>query len=542
MDSSRRTPSRLRRVAMMAALAAVLAPVGQAEAAKKVAKPVVTRVAPTTLHIGDTLTIYGRNFRKGKGRNSVAFKRDGAAAVFLKSDVSTTRQIKVVLTDKLEKYLIVKDGAATVTTFRVRVLAKRFGKSFTPVSKSPKIGPALPKGAAVDPVKPADDGDCDGDDIKNGKDTDDDNDLLSDSLEVRIKTDQCKRDTDGDGVEDGYEFQSARDINDDLNGVPGGTLPYPEKMPFANPVVADGGQDTDGDGLSLLDEFRLWVGFGQHATSDGNPLNAVDTAQRLVLNYSDGKQVTVVTPTAGYVQQAQFLATAAAQGYDQGELLDFDAAVIPGISGGADYDAFWGPANNGWFAPDGGIADTERYYYDRNYDGTLSDDERDEDADGLPNWFEAHGSMQPGWWVHVYAKEKSFVVPYGGTDLAVADTDGDGLIDGADDQDHDDLPNVREIRRQLAAGEVHDGVLGYTRWVLGDNPDTIAWNRPREGTADAPASDTPWRGWVQPFNPCLPDPRSRTCEKYPNLGALYPPFDADAPAYNVFDGSDIMPE
>src|SRR5215213_9573761 len=97
METPRRTYPRLRRVAVMAALAALLAPAGQAEAAKKkVKKPVVTRVAPTSLNIGDTLTIYGRYFRKGKGRNSVAFKRDGAAAVFIKSDVSTLRQIKVV--------------------------------------------------------------------------------------------------------------------------------------------------------------------------------------------------------------------------------------------------------------------------------------------------------------------------------------------------------------------------------------------------------------------------------------------------------------
>src|SRR4051794_11082485 len=111
MDSTRRNSSlSLRRVAMMAALAALLAPAGSAEAAKKkVPQPVVTRVAPMNLHIGDTLTVYGRNFVAGKGRNSVVFKRDGVPAVFIKADVSTRRQIKVVLSDKLAKYLVVKD-------------------------------------------------------------------------------------------------------------------------------------------------------------------------------------------------------------------------------------------------------------------------------------------------------------------------------------------------------------------------------------------------------------------------------------------------
>ena len=137
-----------------------------------------------------------------------------------------------------------------------------------------------------------------------------------------------------------------------------------------------------------------------------------------------------------------------------------------------------------------------------------------------------------------------FVIAYAGTDLTLPDTDGDGIVDGADDQDHDDLPNVREIRRQLVAGEARDGIGGssYTRFQLGQDADGILWNRPREGTADEPLSDAPWRGWVQPFNPCLPDPRSRTCERYPNLDALYPPFVDGVPQYNVFDGSDVMPE
>ena len=39
---------------------------------------------------------------------------------------------------------------------------------------------------------------------------------------------------------------------------------------------------------------------------------------------------------------------------------------------------------------------------DQRSDGTLSDDERDADSDGLMNWDEAHGPMTPEWWVAKY--------------------------------------------------------------------------------------------------------------------------------------------
>ena len=384
----RRTYPRLRRVAVMAALAALLVPAGQAEAAKKkkVAKPVVTRVAPTNANIGDTLTIYGRYFRKGKGRNSVAFKRDGAAAVFIKSDVSTLRQIKVVLSDKLATYLLVKDGNPVATPFRVRVLANRFGKKFTALSKSPKIGPRVPESAQVPPAAAAD-GDCDGDDVKNGDDADDDNDLLADGLEKTLKTDQCNRDSDADGVEDGYEFQSSRDLNDDLYG-DSTPLPAPYKQPYANALLADADVDYDGDGLELLDEYRLWAGYGEHKTTDGAPLGSLDTAQRLVLNYSDGKHYSQDVATVGYPKQVQFLASAAAKGITQETLLNMNGLVLP-FDPYLDTDAY---------ATDNVVTDVERYYYDLDLDGKLSDDERDEDADGLSNWTESHGFMNPEWW------------------------------------------------------------------------------------------------------------------------------------------------
>src|SRR6185503_5585328 len=92
------------------------------------------------------------------------------------------------------------------------------------------------------------------------------------------------------------------------------------------------------------------------------------------------------------------------------------------------------------------------FYNDIDGDGYLSDDERDEDADGLTNYDEAHGRMYEEYWKSCYSIERPYYVGYTGTDLADGDTDNDGVRDGADDQDHDDIPNLMELSRYAASG------------------------------------------------------------------------------------------
>ena len=120
---------------------------------------------------------------------------------------------------------------------------------------------------------------------------------------------------------------------------------------------------------------------------------------------------------------------------------------------------------------------------DLNADGFLSDDEKDVDGDGLTNWDEAHGRMTPDWWVAFWDTEKPYTITYLKTDWLDRDTDGDGLVDGPDDVDHDGYAN---------ADEVHRGSF-----------------------------------WVNPFNPCLPDFRSRSCSLHPPIKDSYPPFRPD---------------
>src|SRR5689334_8929072 len=144
MDRLRRTTS-LRRVATVGALAALLVPVSQAEAAKKKVKyPTISSVTPMSAKVGDTLLIKGHNFRVGKHKNSVGFKSDGFAVVFVRSDVSTSRRIYVKVPARLAKVMNAPSGTPVATRFHLRVLASRLSKSFTSTRLSPTIAPAPP--------------------------------------------------------------------------------------------------------------------------------------------------------------------------------------------------------------------------------------------------------------------------------------------------------------------------------------------------------------------------------------------------------------
>jgi hypothetical protein len=487
MELPARTRLKLRRAAITAALGALLVP---ATAGAATHTPKITKVAPKNVAVGETLTVYGKYFIRGKGKNTVLFKRDGGKQLFVKADVSTTRKLTVVIPKTLEKYMAISNGQPAATKFRLRVLAKRLGKAFTSAAGSPTVGPEKPKVTA--PPTPAADGDCDGDGIKNGVDPDDDNDGLLDTQETALKLDTCNPDTDGDGISDGYEYASAVDLNNDDYRNPSIALPYPGKRPYPNPLDgSDANTDFDGDGLTMAQEFALW----KYTVANG----ASPSLQSLT--YSDGLKYSIYTrdangrrvpalAAAGYQKHLDFLNVAAAEGYstvtypdDTSQaynLLDFDRS--------------------------GTVSATEDQYLDLDGNGWLSDDERDEDGDGLPNWVEANGWMTSEWWRSRYPKETAFRITYAGTSPMDADSDGDGVIDGADDQDHDDYSNVDELSRYaIAATHGH----GY------DNPQLDK----------SLAISTPAYGRVNPFNPCLPYKDSRTCPTYIPFSGAWAPFD-----------------
>ncbi|MBA2643908.1 MAG: IPT/TIG domain-containing protein, partial [Solirubrobacterales bacterium] len=209
--------------ALLLALAALLGAPG-ASAKARAKPPEITSVSPSRTTIGERVTVRGRHFRRGKGRNTLVLKRDGARSVFVRADISTTKMMRVTIPARLTRFLAVENGTPRFTRFRPRVISVRLGRSFTSVTRSPVIGPEKPPAPPAKPVPPAD-GDCDADGTLNAADEDDDGDLLSDATEARLKTDACRLDTDGDGVGDGYEFQSALHLNNDEYQEPNNSLP-----------------------------------------------------------------------------------------------------------------------------------------------------------------------------------------------------------------------------------------------------------------------------------------------------------------------------
>jgi hypothetical protein len=559
MTSLARIRPTLRRAAFVAALGAIMAPAtagaavhAEASAKKKKAKPpVVTSVRPLQASIGQTIEIRGKYFLRGRNKNSVVFKRDGGKAVFVKAGVGTTKLLRVKLPSKLEREFTKRGTSVVPTRFRVRVLAKKFGKKFTTLSRSPVISlapSALPPGY----VESLPDGDCDndgkqnkvdGDDdndglsdgleeslnlnpctadtdgdgledrweydcdrngVLNRDETDDDKDLLTDAQEDTLRTDTCAADTDGDGVEDGYEFKSALDLNDNEFQQPNDSMPFPGKRPYPNPLFPDAGIDYDGDVLTLREEFKLWYFVGNRTLT---PLSYSDgeqySASRRIESGPDAgrREPTLVAST--YDKRTAFINWASANGYRQVELQD--SAPWWHTDERNTYGLF--DVNR-----DGSEDTSELYYNDIDGDLYLSDNERDEDADGLTNYDESHGRMYDEYWKQCYSMEKPYYIGYQGTDLTDGDTDGDGVRDGADDVDHDDVPNLAELSRFAASG-LWDGERGCK--VDPDAPKPPDTNHP-----DA-------YGRVNPFNPCLPNRYSRTCPIHPN-SALGAPFD-DSP-------------
>jgi hypothetical protein len=339
----------------------------------------------------------------------VVFKRDGGRAVFVKAPDATTTKIGVTVPAKLLPFLLKSKGKRTFTRFRIRVLSKRFAKAFTAKSKSPMIGPDAIGGGTAD--------DCDGDKIKNKVDTDDDNDLINDTLEATLGTNACVRDTDGDGESDGWEYYSALDRN-------GNAKPAPFAKPYPNPLDGkDADIDHDGDGLTDIQEYAAWASYGRN---------------KLPLSYSGGNPASAGrgAPPAG-------------QGYmdrdHNGFLSDFerdaDGDGIPNMDEGGSKDR----ARITKSQP----ADDTNYYDFGLFTLSYIDLVEKQTKDPAPL---CQGVNQVPFYCVDSAEDGPIDVQKVDTlDWLSADSDGDGIRDDSDDADHDDVPNITEYLQEIAA-------------------------------------------------------------------------------------------
>jgi hypothetical protein len=349
-----------------------------------------------------------------------------------------------------------EQGIEQPTRFRLRIVSRgsrRSGRP-TPVRISPLIGPAT---SGLPPAEAG--GDCDRDEISNAAESDDDNDLMSDALELDLGLDSCSPDTDGDQMQDAFEYWSAKDLNHKA-------VPYPGKKPYPNPLDAsDGAIDFDGDTLTAGEEHFLWQRTGR----DLLLANAGSADLTSPLSYSAGTRTS----------------------------RPYETPVVPRFRS-ADYGRpFTSPAY-------------PQAYVIRD-DGVWGDDERDADEDGLNNYIETHGWALQAWWRAKFSEdnvkpwpyrvvvtdegstvegsyygefnERPFADPF----YVDGDSDGDTLLDAEDDQDNDDWSNIDEME--------------YGKQV------------PSRDESGAPATR-----YVNPYNPCAPDGQSRTCPPYRPIG------------------------
>jgi hypothetical protein len=446
--------------------AAALLVVPPVAGAAKGPQPTISRVTPMRVSVGNLLTIRGAHFKARRSANTVIFRNSSGRTAFAKPRTATSGKLVVRVPASVARLLSIANSKQRPTRLKLRVLSGQFSK-FTPRRLSPVV-----TGLGDGDGSPPDGG-------GGGSVCPDDNDLLGNGLEQSIGTDPCLADTDKDGMSDGWEYWSAKDLN--IKAVP-----YPGERPFPNALdPSDGGApgatasayDFDGDGLSTLEEYRAWKITGSSFDSSRVPVGLQST-----LGYSDGTK------------------------------FSRDDEV---------------PGTPAWRSADFGLANPTQPFpatYDLQRDGPVfQDDERDADADGLANWLEsAEGPGHPDWWGPFWGQEAIQVKPWkkesycgSGTDaqrpgdyterpfqdldLADPDVDGDQLLDGEDDQDNDDVSNIVELYETQI--DLDGNGAG------GDNP---AWCGRAPGLV--PSISRNGADWaVNAFNPCAPDPDSRSC-------------------------------
>jgi hypothetical protein len=494
---------------------------------KRSSAPVVRSIRPLKLKIGQRLTIHGKHFIKGKHKDTIVFLGAGKRVVWVKADTASRTTLTVKLPAKLAVLLADKGGNQKPTRLRVRVIAKRSARAFTKRRKSPVVSPnttiqSTPKAEA-----------CPGVSLANG---DSDGDFLSNGLEFALGTNPCSADSDGDSVSDGYEYQAALDFNRTANAntIP---WPYPGKRPYPNPLdPGDVDQDFDGDVLTLREEYTAsfaWLlgldpthtqlqTFVPYAPTAPNTNNNV-----MVVAYSDGDQTTNTMDGAGNLINP----TGNPLGNPTGPAAPCEPAQTPTTLSGFDVNG------NGTIGDPGDALSYQNYAFGA-FDNTagrtttplgwmnegekdgldncyLSDDEKDIDGDGLSNYTEAHGPlMGQKWWNIFVPKAGTYPIDFTGTNWLDRDTDGDGIPDGADDQDQDGYTNIEESHP-----------LGDPKADAATQAKSV-WSWPVSG--DYPNVDA--------FDPCLPNDQAPSCPRHPIAGQDgYAPFADGSPSATYSD-------
>ena len=234
-----------------------------------------------------------------------------------------------------------------------------------------------------------------------------DGDGLNDEQEQAAGSNPFVADTDGDGLTDREEVEQSQtdprladsngngtnDAADDADG-DGLTNLVEIRTNLTNPVVAD----TDGDGLSDGTEVQTYLTNPLVADTDGD-------------GYSDGYEVTNASNPAVAESVPTFTLTLTDDGVATGGRFSKTGSLAHGTMATLAVVVDSGEVFDGWTGDLTGSTNPQTLLMDGNkrVGATFINDVQDSDADGLSNYAEAV--------IH-------------GTNLNLADTDGDGYSDG----------------------------------------------------------------------------------------------------------------
>ena len=362
------------------------------------------------ISVGNLLTIRGHGFSSKAKRNTVIFRAGNGRTAFAKPSRASSTKLVVRVPAAVARLLTVKNSKQRPTRLKLRVLAGKFS-AYTNRRLSPV-------------VTGAGDGDGGGNAAKVCKDdSDHDNDLLPNDLELQIGTDPCLEDTDDDHMSDGWEYYSAKDLNVKA-------VPYPGKRPYPNPLdPSDGGAgqaspyDFDGDGLTTREEYRAWVITGSSFIA--SKIGGTDLESPL--GYSDGTKFSRRQRDAGRAELAQLQVRPVEPG-----------AAVPGDLR---------PQGRRGLARSGARRRRRRPQQPH---GVRQGPEHQRLVEQLLGERQALLARRSSPGARSSTAERrapatSTERPFAELDLADSDVDGDGLLDGEDDQDNDDVNNITEV-------------------------------------------------------------------------------------------------
>jgi hypothetical protein len=103
--------------------------------------PRVRTVVPTAITLGQRVTLTGRGFVPGRGRDTVVLMRPGSRSVFIRADrASATRVVATITACRVLPFLRWRAGRPHATRFLVSVLGRRL--SATPAAHALTVRPA----------------------------------------------------------------------------------------------------------------------------------------------------------------------------------------------------------------------------------------------------------------------------------------------------------------------------------------------------------------------------------------------------------------